>query len=770
MQTTAQGAPDTNMTPIPNPNAPEGSTIQTPTPQPQSTTQAQPAQSAQPAAPAQPTATPQGQPAQPIMQHAPATPQSSLHARLFDGILKTISGGPIMVQQTDPTTGDTRQVEVPQSRSKMANSILAGVLSSMFTGAQGRGASPDYKPVLGSHGTQHAEEQAKQQAIIDQNQDRKMKTLDINLKTIQTQMAAARAGEEVMDKQINDGAAQVALAQTHDENLPTGEDPAIQKKRVTSEEAMKMIGDGKLGLVAIPTEWSSHLDPATGKVVKEPLYTVLNPHIKVKLSEDDVKAMAQTNPAMADAWERSGGNMELPFDVVNNARQTRGKVYNVQAALEQIVSDKDVAKELGVTGKLGNLMDLAKDKTYRDALQNTEAQMAAHAGSDRHYSILSAMLESNGGPALAQKLGINVDKANEWLDKTHNERISAEATAKLGGVGDKAIAAPETKNEVTSTIQNDGTLTEPQKKILLAGLSPNMTNGQLKDLKKQSEGFSKANQSDAVRSKLAGGDPKVAGETAGNILDGNLASIEKIAPNRSDARQVLSNAVIAEAKQRNLDPNNWGPEALEAKVKMWGDYHSNDQNKTGANVGAFRTFLNHADEAATISDQWKRTGSPVLDKPMGELEKTGFGGTEFANFERSLEPVRKEYMSFLNANRAEHDADIQIMQTVLNSSSTPRQVTDALSYLASSADKRLAEVARTYNNTMGTTMPTILSPQAMDVLKRFNVKSMTAPLVADLPKGNGQKIDPKNAAVFQGAAGGDLKIAREMAKQAGWTL
>jgi hypothetical protein len=110
------------------------------------------------------------------------------------------------------------------------------------------------------------------------------------------------------------------------------------------------------------------------------------------------------------------------------------------------------------------------------------------------------------------------------------------------------------------------------------------------------------------------------------------------------------------------------------------------------------------------------------------------------------------------------------MQTVLNSASTPKQVTEALSYLAESADKRLAEVARTYNGTMGTTMPTILSPQAKNVLQRFGVKSMTEPLIADLPKGQGQKIDPKTAAIFQGAAGGDLKTAREMAKQAGWTL
>src|ERR1019366_2535112 len=103
------------------------------------------------------------------------------------------------VQQADPVTGDVRTVNVPRSKSSMANSVLAGVLSSMFSGAQGRGSEPDYKPVMGSQGTQHAEDQAKAQAMSDQNQDRKMKVLQSNLSTLQSQLAAARMGDEVMD-------------------------------------------------------------------------------------------------------------------------------------------------------------------------------------------------------------------------------------------------------------------------------------------------------------------------------------------------------------------------------------------------------------------------------------------------------------------------------------------------------------------------------------------------------------------------------------------
>ena len=211
--------------------------------QPRDMSQVSPVQPAPQPTAAQPQASSaqgnQSQPATPLITNKPANPQSSLHARIFDGVLKTLSGGPVKVLQSDPTTGETRQVEVPQSRSKMANSILAGVLSSMFTGSQGRGSEPDYKPIMGSHGTMHAEEQAKAQEQIDQMQDRKMKVLKSNLETIQSQMAAARMGDEVMDKQIADGAQQVQLAKTYDESRMSADEPqAIQATGLNHQQAM----------------------------------------------------------------------------------------------------------------------------------------------------------------------------------------------------------------------------------------------------------------------------------------------------------------------------------------------------------------------------------------------------------------------------------------------------------------------------------------------------------------------------------------------------
>jgi hypothetical protein len=315
----------------------------------------------------------------------------------------------------------------------MANSVIAGVLTSLFSGSQGRGADPDYKPVMGSMGTQHLQQQAAAQAASDAASENKLKVVKSNLETLTSQLTAAKLGDAAMDKQIADGKSVYDLAKQYDETLGTKPDErSIQKDGVSYQEAMQSIGDGKLGLIAVPSGRSSHLDPQTGKVVNDVTYSVLNPHVKVSLDEDDVKMMAATNPSWADAWKQHGGEpIEIPLNVVNAERLVRNKVNNVQNAIDTLTSDKDTADAIGFdSSKAQTLMTLAQSRQYREAIQNTESQLAAHANSDRHYSMLDAMLTTPGGVELAQKLGINPTKANAWLDKEHDARLTADAQAK----------------------------------------------------------------------------------------------------------------------------------------------------------------------------------------------------------------------------------------------------------------------------------------------------------------------------------------------------
>ena len=757
--------------------------------QPTPTAPAQPAPQPQAAAPTQPAAATQPQGTQPLMQHAPANPQSSLHARIFDGVLKTLSGGPIKVLQSDPTTGETRQVEVPQSGSKMANSILAGVLSSMFSGVESRqpgynGPPPSTAPIMGSHGTMHAEEQAKQQALVDQMQDRKMKVLKANLDQMTASMAATRMGDEQMDKQIADGANQVALAKTYDEGQQDPTAPkAIQKTNLTSTEAQQMIQGSKLGWIAVPSGRTSHMDPNTGKVVSEPTYTVLDPHVKVKLTEDEANAMALVNPSWADAWKNSGGNIEVPLDVVNGGRLMRAKVSNVQAALNQFANDTAIAKELGIKGKVGNLMTIAKDPTIRAALAATEQQMAAHAGTDRNYSILDAMLTADGGINLAEKLGIDPMKARTWLNSQHEKRTAADAMAKLGGVGPKSLATQEQVDALQNSV--NGLPEKDQRDFQSYFKKDDEGNSLLStaDLQKAQAAVNSrvnANANIAERNALANGDPVAAQKTANNTIEGDVNNITKIASMRGNARENAVNAIHDEATKRGLDTTKFSEQALEDKADMLKDFDANKKGSTGSQISSFNAFLGHTSGAV---DAEKRlagktlglTGKPVINSALRDIGKQLTNDPDWKAYQTALVPVKNEIENFLAAGYAVKSEDSAVMHQILDDNETPERITAALKQLAETADIRLAAMGQKYLDRMDTTYSHLLSADSINTLKNLKIDSKAAKLATPLPRGwvNNQAQPVTNADLakkFVQAAGNDKDKAMDLAKNNGWIL
>ena len=66
-------------------------------------------------------------------------------------------------------------------------------------------------------------------------------------------------------------------------------------------------------------------------------------------------------------------------------------------------------------------------------------------------------------------------------------------------------------------------------------------------------------------------------------------------------------------------------------------------------------------------------------------------------------------MNFLNNNRAEHENDLKIMDTVLNDDSSPAQIESAIKKLGESGDIRLRELGGKYSNTMGDEYPNLYS-------------------------------------------------------------
>lgn len=147
-----------------------------------------------------------------------------------------------------------------------------------------------------------------------------------------------------------------------------------------------------------------------------------------------------------------------------------------------------------------------------------------------------------------------------------------------------------------------------------------------------------------------------------------------------------------------------------------------DSKREGGQIEAFNKFLGHAKEAADVTAHWRTTNIPLLNTPLNKLRDQVKGDPKFTQFEAALAPVRKEYMNFLNQNRAEHENDIKVMDTVLSDTATPAQIEAALKQLAGTAVTQLRSLDENFKTVAGYGVPNIVNPNTRRALQRLSDK------------------------------------------------
>jgi hypothetical protein len=201
-------------------------------------------------------------------------------------------------------------------------------------------------------------------------------------------------------------------------------------------------------------------------------------------------------------------------------------------------------------------------------------------------------------------------------------------------------------------------------------------------------------------------------------------------------------------------------------------------------LNAFKTFGEHVAGAKDANDAWQRSGSPLFNKPISWLAENATNDQNYQRFRDSVIAPAKEYMNFLNGNRAEHAEDIRAMESVLDSkSATPQTVYTALQTWAKTADDRAKALGETYRDTVGTTFPALVSKATVDNLAKLGVKSQASALSGTLPRAQSwvgnlqpQTLNPANAQdkaigkKFFDAAGGDMSKTVEMAREHGYII
>src|ERR1700677_924539 len=311
---TSQVTPSLNQNDPNNPPAPAG--------------QPQPMQASQPTQPGpqngQPT---NGQPTnsqgnQPAAQ-PPANQPPQPHVN-FKSILKTLNGGPMYV-----TAPDGSRQEVQQTKGQLGKSILAGALAGLFTpnlyrtgykGAQviDRGNTI---AAAGQAGMQMKEaQQQRAQQISDEQQTKKLMTLQNNAK--QVQLSAAMAHEKM--SALDDALAYnlknlIDPLDDFEKNLPPGEpsiyvakgltaDQVLAKDPQTGQPAHKLT-DGNVFISGKVTK-----PDAQGVLESEPTYSIVRNDFSVKLPEATTQELAKFDKRFDNAYKATNGNVMLPIN------------------------------------------------------------------------------------------------------------------------------------------------------------------------------------------------------------------------------------------------------------------------------------------------------------------------------------------------------------------------------------------------------------------------------------------------------------------------
>jgi hypothetical protein len=722
-------------------------------------------------APTQPTQTPQTTAAQP--QSQPPTPRH-LSSRIFDGVLQTLGGGPIFVTKTDPNTGETSRVPVQQSRGQLGKSILAGALAGMFGGMGAR--DPEGRPdpaKAASEGYQagaqlHEKVQQKAQQVADEEVSRKQMVMKANL-DVAHQTLALNQGKQNMYEKIsaNNQGGILKDALTYDQSLTDKSQPtAILKSSLSHDEA----------LAALKGHWSDQLaqidgyrQNSNGDIV--PTFTVLNPDVKVKMNEKAAADFARFNPQYRTAWDATDGNIQMSLHQYAVAQNTLNSLDHMDALFAQ------EAKTLGL--KSTDFADAVKSIGPVGMKAVLEAENAI-GGGGTPIDALRRLATAQGGAQILAKLGITNDKVTEL----YNQQVSDAKLAEMGGMGAKAPAAPDKINDTSDLIDQ---IADPKIQASFKNrLRDKMNNGELDALDEKVRTQLNLDREQAMKQ----GDPATLAAVAdlaigrGDLTQAkDLFSTSKFSPMAKVNYDLMS---AQKATELGLNPVHFTSESMKEKALKDEEFKSTKQNSVGAQLNSFSTFLYHNADAISASNEWKRTNSEFWNTPLNQLEKKFGNDPSYIKFRASLVAPGKEFMNFLNSNRAEHESDIKAVDDILNQNSSPNRIYSALQQLAKTADDRAASLGDQYVGVVGTTYANLLPASAQAALKSIGITSRAAAYSGSLPRNPAfasqpsvqnmktlTKGNPQDMAIFKqfgAAAGGDFNRAVEMAREHGFII
>ena len=207
-------------------------------------------------------------------------------------------------------------------------------------------------------------------------------------------------------------------------------------------------------------------------------------------------------------------------------------------------------------------------------------------------------------------------------------------------------------------------------------------------------------------------------ETAAqSIAGGDLTRLRDIASLRGDQRLLI----FQRAKELNPKFNT---AEIDRKIKAT-DYWVNGKGADA--IQSFDTFLQHAAEAVEASGQSWRVNGKYWNKPISWWKQNMSADPAFASFVTSLEPVGKEFESFLLNGRALYSDDRIQIKKLMDENSPMSVIVATLKQMSKTAKDRYNSMNQRSRNSIGTDIPAPWSPEAVDAAGKLGVELRGAP-------------------------------------------
>jgi hypothetical protein len=680
------------------------------------------------------------------VSNTPAPPQDPnanhplvVRAGVTNAVARALAGNP--TRTVIDADGNRRTEPVPLTKSHIAMALAMEAISGSLTGlTAGRGRG------IGAAGAAAFQQSANQRLQAQQAQDqqaqedannranaltRKAQAAELNSRILLSTAEAESRGAETLQK----------IADTNKQLISDYEDKnALMARGVTQQELLEGMKSGKYDSTSAIGPIDGYRLVGDGRV--EATHSIVfNPSAKVTLTPEQFEDYAANHvPGFPKGVKIL--STQVSGATIARANEQKSAFMLAQARHDEVakaLSESDDPKVKALAAKVPSIGSLLDDpKTSPGLITALQRYQKYVSHSDfSHGGDLYDSLRMMAAPSKPDGKGSFVPNGDQkYADQVANAFGGWDVLEKYH----EAVKPLEIKNE------NDAS-------DMLASSEPGSRSYKYAKRWLSANAQAKAATASAearAREQAAQPDNLSENEIVNGMLDGSV-DITKTASIRSNQRE----RYIALAKQK--DPS-FNMSTYGLRLKMNESYTS---GKQGDQIQSFNTFMQHAADASDVTNEYRQTRSPLINKSLNWMSKNATGDPGYARFVAALEPVRKEFATFLEGGHALTESDKHAANTILSDDSSPAQIQAALKQMAHTGSIRLGSLDDRYKATFGHSYQGLLYPDTVSAAQKLGLGDFAAKYSA------GKQGSPATALNTQNQLT-NLQVNPQTGQQIGW--